>query len=361
MTIRALLALLIALALAASLTISAQVDRWYATVEPGSSLMVLRDFLEWISGPIPIASVASLFMGIIVSILFFIAVNAFVVRPLRLIDKALRAFAEKQVPVQLPRITNAPREILELAAGVQVFAAKVAEAHAKDSEISRVKSDFISTAAHQLRTPLTGIRWALEALEKEPLNESQQLLVKNAVDKSHDLVAVVGTLLDISSIESGKYKYDFKVADLNSVVEEVVGDFLPHAKQSGVTLTYEQNALPAVRMDRERMKWVLNNLVENAIRYTPPGGIVHVATQNMIGRAVVHVRDTGIGIKDEDRNNIFERFFRAGNAIAKENKGNGLGLYIARTIVTDHGGDLSFAANPEGVGTTFTLDLPVAA
>ena len=361
MTVRVLLALLIALALLASLATSSYIARWYYAIGPDSPWAGLHDFLKWAAGPLPIESVASFLLGIIISLLFFIIVNALVVRPLKRIDHALRARAAGKDPVELPTFRAAPKEIRDLARGFREFAERVEESRAKDAEISRVKSDFISTAAHQLRTPLTGIRWALEALEKEPLTESQQLLVKNAVDKSHDLVAVVGTLLDISSIESGKYKYEFTLNDLNAVVGEVVADFTPLANESGVSFTAEYASLPAVRMDRERMKWVLNNLIENAIRYTPKGGSVHVATTSVAGRAIVLVRDTGIGIKEEDRNNIFERFYRAGNAIAKENKGNGLGLYIARTIVNDHGGELSFSANLEGPGTTFTLALPGAA
>jgi signal transduction histidine kinase len=105
---------------------------------------------------------------------------------------------------------------------------------------------------------------------------------------------------------------------------------------------------------------VLTNLVENAIRYTPSGGSVRLSLDAAPGLVRVHVRDTGIGILPKDRQNIFERFFRGGNAVAKENEGNGLGLYIARTIATDHGGDLDFAENADGPGTTFTLSLPIA-
>jgi signal transduction histidine kinase len=230
-------------------------------------------------------------------------------------------------------------------------------------EISRVKSDFISTAAHQLRTPLTGIRWSLEALQKEPMPEGQKALVQSAVDKSHDLVNIVGTLLDISSIESGKYKYTFAPLNIVTVIEEVTRDFSHLAIEHNVTLYYAKTdeLIPNVRADRERIKWVLNNLVENAVRYTPSGGAVHITTKKAPDRVYVMVHDTGIGIDAKDRSNIFERFYRAGNAITKENKGNGLGLYIARTIATDHGGDLNFAPNQDGPGTTFTLSLPITA
>jgi signal transduction histidine kinase len=225
-----------------------------------------------------------------------------------------------------------------------------------------VKTDFISTAAHQLRTPLTGIRWALEALEKDDLTEGQRQMVADAINKSKDLVAIVGMLLDISSIESGKHKYNFQPLSLQNLVALVVNDFKHLSDECGIHLAYQipQQGLPNVRADHEQIKWVLNNLVENAIRYTPKGGTVNVSVVTAPKRVQVLVRDTGIGISAKDRNNIFERFYRADNAVAKENKGNGLGLYIARTIATDHGGDLNFSANEGSPGTTFTLSLPLA-
>ena len=294
-----------------------------------------------------------------IGILFF-AVGHFIAKPIRLIADAMRSFAESgQVPT--PITAWAPKEVRDLEVAFTGYTGRVDEVHKHDMEVSRVKSDFISTAAHQLRTPLTGIRWALEALQMEQLTESQKLLVASAVEKSHQLVSVVGTLLDISSIESGKYKYDMKRTRVNDILEEVARDFEPQAVAAQVSLLFEKSGAESavVSVDRERIRWVLNNLVENAIRYTPAGGSVRITSEAAAGRAYVRVRDTGIGIPDSDRANIFTRFYRASNAVSKQNGGNGLGLYIARTIATDHGGDLNFEANGSGPGTTFVLSLPV--
>lgn len=301
------------------------------------------------------------FAGILTLIIFF-ALSGLLVRPLKAILAGMKAFAETGERVVLPDLSGTPKEIKTLADVFQRFVDKVDQVHKHDMEISRVKSDFISTAAHQLRTPLTGIRWALEALEKEELTESQKALVTSAKDKSHDLVETVKTLLDISAIESGKHKYEFEYLDLSQVIEEVSRDFGPLAQEAKVTFFYSktEGSLPKVRADKNRMKWILNNLIENAIRYTPAGGTVTVATEVSGQRLLVRVRDTGIGIAAEDRANIFERFYRAPNAITKENQGNGLGLYIARTIAADHGGDLDFVPNKDGAGTTFVLSLPLA-
>ena len=305
-------------------------------------------------------SLASLFVAVGLLLFVFWAVGKYIADPVRKITNTMEAFSASGTLTELPSSEGMPKELQTLSKEFGSFAERVEEAHKHDVEISRVKSDFISTAAHQLRTPLTGIRWALEALELEQLTQEQKALVASAREKSHQLVAVVGTLLDISSIESGKYKYDLKPADLNMLVDEVARDFSPMAAKEGVSMLFEKTGerLPQVRIDTERTRWILNNLVENAIRYTPQGGTVKITTEAAPGRVYVRVRDTGIGIAPEDKGNIFERFYRAPNAITKQNGGNGLGLYIARTIATDQGGDLSFAANESGPGTTFTLSLP---
>ncbi len=299
---------------------------------------------------------------IIIAAVFFVVIRS-IDTPIQRLTKAVQAFAQRNEHVSVPVSRTTPSAVLELIVSFRGLVERVDAAHKRDADVSRIKSDFISTAAHQLRTPLTGIRWALEALQKETLTDDQKMLVTTAAEKSHELVAVVGTLLDISSIESGKHKYNFAPTDISSILAKVTNGFQYLSKERKVTLHYIPNnqSLPLVRADHERIKWILNNLIENALRYTPAGGSVELWAEQM-GEAnvAVRVRDTGIGISQTDQGNIFERFYRAGNAIAKENAGNGLGLYIARTIARDHGGDLNFSKNDHGIGTTFTLSLLVA-
>ena len=304
---------------------------------------------------------AGMFISIIVLLLvLFIVFGVIIIRPLKSLTQAMEADISTGERVSLDDLERAPAELKTLAQMFDGFVDKVETAHRNDTETSRIKSDFISTAAHQLRTPLTGIRWSLEALGNEPLTEGQKALVDSATAKSHDLVSIVGTLLDISAIESGKYKYKMAVENVSDLLIEVANDFAPLSGKSSVSLFYArpETPLPTVKIDRERVKWVLNNLVENAIRYTPAGGSVRLSADAGSGRVFIRIRDTGIGIPQKDRSNIFERFYRAENATAMQNAGNGLGLYIARTIAKDHGGDLNFADNKEGPGTTFILSLP---
>jgi signal transduction histidine kinase len=308
-----------------------------------------------------VTGAAFLGFGLLVSVgVFFIILLRVIAQPIDELHQVLMAFAKdgRHVPVGIS--PHAPKEIRSLESSFFDFTTAVESAHARDADISRMKSDFISTAAHQIRTPLTGIRWALEALEKSGLTEDQKTLVQNAKDKSHELVSIISTLLDISSIESGKYKYDMKNVDMAAMVRDVTTDFAPMAAERKINLSYAVGSEAVAVADETRVKWIVNNLVENALHYTPAGGAVAVTVTHELSRVFIRVKDTGIGIKPEDRGNIFERFYRGENARAKENEGNGLGLYIARSIAKDHGGDLEFAANQSGPGTVFTLTLPSA-
>lgn len=307
--------------------------------------------------------VALVVLSIILAVSIFFIVGELLAKPLKRIVEAMDAYAATGEAQPITDLESAPSEIRSLSTSFEKLTVTVGQAHKRDVEISRMKSDFISTAAHQFRTPLTGIRWALEALHKETLTDHQRSLTEDAMQKSKDLVGIVGTLLDISSIESGKYQYKFVPTDLHALVEEVAADFEALAKEHQVSLFYAHEdivSLPKAKADQERIKWVLNNLVENAIQYTPAGGTVRLSIDPSDDRIFIRVRDSGIGIGQNDRANIFERFYRASNAVSKENQGNGLGLYIARRIATDHKGDLNFAPNEEGPGTTFILSLPMA-
>lgn len=301
--------------------------------------------------------------AVILTTAMFVIIGDLVARPLKQLSLAMNVYVENGERTEITAGMFTPKEVRSLQHAFTSFVDRVEAAHKRDTDISRMKSDFISTAAHQLRTPLTGIRWALEALEKENITPEQKALVTSAVGKSKDLVTIVGTLLDISSIESGKYHYKFEQVDMGALCTLVAQDLAQTASSRGVSLFFARTddaVVPPARADRERIKWVISNLVENAIRYTPQGGTVQLSIATGKDRLFIRVRDTGIGIPQSDRANIFERFYRAGNAVQKENGGSGLGLYIARSVATDHGGDLSFEANEGGVGTTFTLSLPVA-
>ena len=309
--------------------------------------------------------IAGVFLFFLLMFLFsflYLLIERLIVQPINIIAGAMHEFAEHSHQVELPNFSSTTNEVKWLSKVFLEFTGSVERVHARDMEVSRMKSDFISTAAHQLRTPMTGIRWALEALQKSSLTQDQQQLADSATAKSKELVAIVGTLLDISAIESGKYAYKFQAVDVATLLQDIAQEFsvMAHTRNVAIFFVKSEELIPKAKADPERIKWVLSNLIENAIRYTPADGSVQLSLSTGMGRVIVKVKDTGIGIKEEDRNSIFERFYRAQNAIEKEQAGNGLGLYIARTIAKDHGGDLLFLPNTDGPGTTFTFSLAVA-
>lgn len=311
---------------------------------------------------IVLAGVFLFFLLLFLFSILYLLIDRLIVQPIKIIADAMHEFAEHSHQVELPPFSSTTNEVKWLSTVFTEFTGSVERVHNRDMEVSRMKSDFISTAAHQLRTPMTGIRWALEALQKSGLTPDQQTLVDSATSKSKDLVGIVGTLLDISAIESGKYVYKFVPTDIETLVQDITQEFSVMASTRKVSLFFAKSgeAIPKVQADSERIKWVLSNLIENAIRYTPAEGSVQLSVTTGMGRVIVRVKDTGIGIKEEDKSSIFERFYRAQNAIEKEQAGNGLGLYIARTIAKDHGGDLMFESNKTGPGTTFTFSLAIA-
>ncbi len=330
----------------------------YGLVFIGEKYMTATGIPAYISQTFIVMSVFLL----VIAVLFLVIVRI-VVRPIDNLITAMNISIQKnkRESVTLPRF--APKEMHALVLAFINLSERVEDAHKSTSGGTSIKSDFISTAAHQLRTPITGIRWALEALAQDiNLNEEEKSLVKDAGSKSRALVSIINTLLNVSSIESGGYHYTFSSVDIEKLSQTTIQDLQYLAHEHGVTLEHKtsQDTLP-VRADVGRIGWILSNVIENAIRYTPKGGRVTVCSEVVDGKKVLtHISDTGIGISPEDSPNIFQRFYRAGNAIAKENAGNGLGLYIARTIAVDHDGELSFSANANGKGTTFTLSLPTA-
>jgi signal transduction histidine kinase len=335
------------------------VERIGVLLESGQNTEFIKTELEGMFYGNGAMTIAFVFL-----LLFFmlIVADAILVKPLKRLAFIISTL-DLEKPSSFPAPHGAsPEELVVIFKSLEEMVASARQMHTRDAEISRTKSDFISTAAHQLRTPLTGIRWAIEALEKDPaLPADKKQIVKDASEKSKQLVGVVKTLLDVSAIESGKYHYEFVPTDLLALAKGVMDSVSTMAKERGIIVSVTPPVdLPLALADKERIRWVVENLVENAVRYTPRGGSVSILFETAADRVFFYVRDTGIGIPPQDSVNIFERFYRGKSASTKENEGNGLGLYIARNIIRDHKGDLSFRSNQDGIGTTFFFSLPVA-
>ncbi|MEI6345950.1 MAG: HAMP domain-containing sensor histidine kinase [bacterium] len=227
--------------------------------------------------------------------------------------------------------------------------------------LDQAKSDFISVVAHQLRTPLAALKWTLSLFNSGDVGEfsdEQKQYMKKMAETNDHMIKLVNDLLDANSVEAGQLSYYFGTVQVEEVIEDAVEELAAFAKTKEVALAYTKLPLQAVTADAERLHAALQNLIDNAIKYSRPGGTIAVTAEIAGLMLRVSVADQGIGIPDEQKSHVFERFFRARNAIKAENGGTGLGLFIVKKIIEDHGGTIRFVTR-ENSGTTFTVELPL--
>jgi signal transduction histidine kinase len=227
------------------------------------------------------------------------------------------------------------------------------------ARLSQLRADFVSLVSHELRSPMAAVIGAARTLQDRwrmlsaPQRESFLALIG---DETARLAELVGDVLDTSRIEAGTFSYRFDEVDLGRVVDEAV-ETAVLAQQEVPIVASVRGALPTIRGDRTRLRQVLGNLIENAVKYSPEGGEVRVSAAAANGAVRVSVRDTGPGIPPDQQRRIFEKFGRV-DVPGASKPGTGLGLFIARSIAEAHGGSLDVSSGAEP-GSTFTLTLPV--
>jgi len=230
----------------------------------------------------------------------------------------------------------------------------------REKKIEKTKTEFVSLSAHQLRTPLAALRWSLEGLGAGKLDKEQKDLVQKAKDSTQRMLALVDELLNVVKIEEGVFLGKLIPSDLLKIVEEVVEGFREEIKRKKIKfeLNLPSKKLPKIKVDPQKIFIVIQNLLDNAIRYNFPGGIVKISLDFDQKEMKFSISDTGIGIPESEQENVFKRFFRASNALKFETEGNGIGLYLAKNIVEAHGGKIWFESK-ENKGTTFYFTLPL--
>lgn len=232
----------------------------------------------------------------------------------------------------------------------------------KVAEANRMKSEFVGIVSHQLRTPLSALKWSLGLLLSGRLGgfDPKQQEYLNAIKGSNErMIRLVNDLLDANRIDSGSLKLKDEPVSFADAVRTVMADLAPLAKASKIELVLEMPAdLPLVRGDKDRIAVVIQNVVENAIKYTKAGS-VRVAVQANDAAVRFSVEDTGIGIPAREQKQVFQKFFRSTTATKIRSVGTGLGLFIARALVDGMHGSIGFVSN-EGEGSTFWFTLPRA-
>jgi two-component system, NarL family, sensor histidine kinase BarA len=243
---------------------------------------------------------------------------------------------------------------------------ELAQANLALFEMNRLKSDFLATMSHELRTPLNSIIGFSEVLSgSDQINERQRRYASNIQTSGKMLLGMINDILDLAKIESGKMEVRTEDFSLRDVCEGLTTLARPITDGKNITLECRlDEAIPLLRQDPGKLRQIIYNLLSNAIKFTPEGGRITLHTR-VDGRfAVIEVEDTGIGIAEEDREKIFEKFRQAGGpnasdgVLTREHQGTGLGLSIVRELTKLLGGDVALRSQP-GQGSTFTIRIPL--
>ncbi|MEK7209205.1 MAG: HAMP domain-containing sensor histidine kinase [Patescibacteria group bacterium] len=234
--------------------------------------------------------------------------------------------------------------------------------------LEHAKSKFVSVTTHQLRTPLAAIKWTFHMLlggSLGKITDEQQNFLQKGYDSTQRIITIINDLLNVDYIEADKTDYNFLAVNLTELIDSIIFEFANQVESKKIKLNFNKPSgpIPEVAADPVKISMLLENLLDNAVKYTPAGGRVTVSLSdariNSAQSSVeVVIADTGIGILTAERDKIFHRFFRGSNAIQLKPDGTGLGLFIAQDIVEKHGGQIWFESQI-GEGTNFHFTLPV--
>ena len=225
-----------------------------------------------------------------------------------------------------------------------------------------MKSEFINIVSHQLRSPVTNIKWILDFLTSEDVSmtkEKKQEYFGHLGENVSRMVELIDGLLLVSRIEQGSFPVSKRESDLKEIIEELIQGSKVFAEAFDLAVKfYPQQNMSQTYFDPTLVKLVVENLIDNAIRYSKKGGEIEIWLKERSDKIYFEIKDNGVGIPEADKKHIFKKFFRAENSLKKKTWGSGLGLYIAKTIIEKSGGKIWFDSK-EGQGTAFYFTLPI--
>jgi signal transduction histidine kinase len=238
----------------------------------------------------------------------------------------------------------------------------VVEDTSRERQIEKSKSEFVSIASHQLRTPLTGIKWFSELLisgKATELTNKQKDFVVQIHDSNDRMIKLVENLLNVSRIETGgKFTVLKKPVDILEILKSIKEDVAGLLHSHEIELIENIKNIPKINADHDKLREAIGNIISNAIKYSHNGGKVSINGELKDNKVIITVSDSGLGIPISSQEKVFQKFFRAENVQTKETDGTGLGLYITKAIIEAHGGKLTFSSI-ENEGTTFYIELPI--
>lgn len=270
--------------------------------------------------------------------------------------------------VQVKALKKFTKEMEKDARAIKAKDFELEMANKRLETLEEAKSKFVSVTAHQLRTPLSAIKWTFDMIltgRLGTINAEQKEFLNKGFASTERMIHIVNDLLHVDQMNTDKTELVFEQVDLNSLIDSVSFEFTNQATSKEIKLQIKKSAksLPMIVGDQVKLRIVLENLLDNAVKYTLKGGEVILTASDAklnTAEAVVEIsiKDSGIGIPEVEKSKIFSKFFRATNAIRTEPDGSGIGLFIAKDIVEKHGGSLWYETSADN-GSTFYLTLPV--
>lgn len=233
----------------------------------------------------------------------------------------------------------------------------------RDKEIDKLKTEFVSIAAHQLRTPLSAIKWILRMVldgDVGKISKEQADILTKGYQSNERMIILINDLLNVARVEEGRFIYNLRLQSMEKIIERAIENSNTIAKNKKIELIFKKpnEPLPQVNVDKKKIDLAIQNLLDNAIRFNKPGGSVTISISCDKINIEVMIKDTGIGIPLSQQKRLFTKFFRADNAMELVTEGTGLGLFICKNIIEAHQGKIWFESE-KNKGTTFWFSLPI--
>ena len=235
----------------------------------------------------------------------------------------------------------------------------------REKMVERIKTEFVSLAAHQLRTPLAAIKWTLKMFldgDLGDISSEQREFIEKTYISNERMISLINDLLDVTRIEEGRYLYKPSLNNFENIVNFVMQSHKDNIEKKKIKFEFKKlkTKIPKIKIDVEKIRVAVDNLIDNAIKYTPDGGNITAFLDYSEKEKEIEfkVQDSGVGIPLDQQNRIFSKFFRGANVMRMDTEGSGLGIFITKNIIEAHGGKIGFESK-EGEGSTFYFTLPI--